>query len=122
MSIAEVPPSHIEQAHRQVEQALQTADQQIEALKAHVTKKNVQLFVTKLRLEDLREDLQDRAISQRHHPSSLPDTQSSEQTGRFLYSRRVLRTQVAPQGFNILAPVKIYLLRPPHCCNHSMYT
>lgn len=89
MSVAEAPPSHIEQAHRQVEQALQTADQQIEALNAHVTKKNAQLTETKLRLELLRDDLQDGAVSQRHHSSSLLDTQSSEQTGRLSLLRKM---------------------------------
>ena len=87
MCIAEVPPSHIEQAHRQVEQALQTANQQIDALQARVTKKNAQLSETKLRLEHLRDNWQcqggqDGAESQRHHPASLLDTESSEQTGR----------------------------------------
>ena len=65
-----------------MEQALQTADHQIEALRARVTKKNAQLSEAKLRLECLREDMQDSAISQRHAPSSLPDTESSEQTGK----------------------------------------
>ena len=74
--------SSVEEANRQVEQALQTADQQIQALRARVSKKNAQLSEAKLRLEYLREDLQDGAGSQRHHPSSLPDTDSSEQTGR----------------------------------------
>ena len=81
-SVAEGPPSHVEQAHRQVEQALQTADQQIEALQARVTKKNAQLSETKLRLEHLQEHLQDGAVGQRHHLSSLLDTGSSEHTGR----------------------------------------
>ena len=79
--VAELPCSHIEEAHRQIEQALQTADQQIAALKARVTKKNAQLSSAKLKLEHLREDMQDAAVSQRHAPPSLPDTESSEQTG-----------------------------------------
>ena len=72
----------MEEAHKQVEQALQTADQQIEALKARVSRKNAQLCETKLRLEHLREDKQEvGGSSHRHAPASLPDTESSEQTG-----------------------------------------
>lgn len=78
---AELRSRHVEEAHRQVEQALQTADQQIEALKARVSRKNAQLCETKLRLEYLREDVQDGGASQRHAPASLPDTESSEHTG-----------------------------------------
>jgi len=78
---AEAPSGHIQEAHRQIEQALQTADHQIEALRAHVTKKNAQLSDAKLQLEHIREDMHDIALSQRHAPPSLPDTESSEQTG-----------------------------------------
>ena len=74
----------IEEAQRQIEQALQTADCQIEALKARVTKKNAQLSDAKLQLHHIREDMQDFALSQRHAPPSLPDTESSEQTGKAL--------------------------------------
>ena len=81
LSAADLASNHVEQAHRQVEQALQTADQQIEALRARVTKKNAQLSEAKLRLQHVREDMQDEAASQGHHPSSLPDTESSQQTG-----------------------------------------
>ena len=65
----------------QIEQALQTADHQIEALRARVTRKNAQLSDAKLQLEHIREDMHDIAVSQRHAPPSLPDTESSEQTG-----------------------------------------
>lgn len=78
---AEAPPGHIQEAHRQIEQALQTADHQIEALRACVTKKNAQLSDAKLQLEHIRVDMHDIAVSQRHAPPSLPDTESSEQTG-----------------------------------------
>ena len=78
---AEPRSRHVEEAHKQVEQALQTADQQIEALKARVSRKNAQLCETKLRLEHLREDKQEGGSSHRHAPASLPDTESSEQTG-----------------------------------------
>lgn len=81
MPSAELSSRHIAEAHRQIEQALQTADQQIEALKARVTKKHAQLSSAKLQLEHLREDMQDVSFSQRHAPPSLPDTESSEQTG-----------------------------------------
>lgn len=101
---AGVPPSHIEEASRQVEQALQTADQQIQALRARVTKKNAQLSEAKLRLEYLREDMQDGAVSQRHHPSSLPDTDSSEQTGRRSELALCCSPQVVPSLFSKLLP------------------
>ena len=78
---AEPSTTHIEAAHRQIEQALQSADQQVEALRARVTKKNVQLSDARLQLEHLREDLQDVGLAHKHAPASLPDTESSEQTG-----------------------------------------
>ena len=81
---AEAPSGHIQEAHRQIEQALQTADHQIEALRARVTRKNAQLSDAKLQLEHIREDMHDIALSQRHAPPSLPDTESSEQTGNAL--------------------------------------
>ena len=51
MPSAELSSRHVAEAHRQIEQALQTADQQIEALKARVTKKHAQLSSAKLQLE-----------------------------------------------------------------------
>jgi len=81
---AEAPSGHIQEAHRQIEQALQTADHQIEALRARVTRKNAQLSDAKLQLEHIREDMHDIALSQRHAPPSLPDTESSDQTGNAL--------------------------------------
>jgi len=81
---AEAPAGQVEEAHRQIEQALQTADHQIEALRARVTKKNAQLSDAKLQLEHIREDMHDIALSQRHAPPSLPDTESSDQTGNAL--------------------------------------
>ena len=47
-------------------------------------KKNAQLSDAKLQLEHIREDMQDMSLSQRHAPPSLPDTESSEQTGEAL--------------------------------------
>ncbi|KAL3163383.1 hypothetical protein ABBQ32_009768 [Trebouxia sp. C0010 RCD-2024] len=88
---AELRSRHVEEAHRQVEQALQTADQQIEALKARVSRKNAQLCETKLRLEYLREDVQDGGASQRHAPASLPDTESSEHTEMAAAEMQLLR-------------------------------
>ncbi|DBA85365.1 TPA: hypothetical protein ACH3X2_006045 [Trebouxia sp. C0005] len=87
----EAPSGHIQEAHRQIEQALQTADHQIEALRARVTKKNAQLSDAKLQLEHIREDMHDIALSQRQAPPSLPDTDSSEQTELAAAEMQLLR-------------------------------
>lgn len=87
----EAPSGHIQEAHRQIEEALQTADHQIEALRARVTKKNAQLSDAKLQLEHIREDMHDIAVSQQHAPPSLPDTESSEQTELAAAEMQLLR-------------------------------
>ena len=77
---ADATPSHVEDAHKQVQQALQTADHHMEALKARVNKKSAQLSEVRLQLGSLRQDLEDMG-GQRRAPPSLPDTESSDQAG-----------------------------------------
>lgn len=71
----------MQEAHRQIEQALQAAEQQVAALRNRVTKKHSQLADARHQLEVSRGELRDVCASQHRAPPSLPDTESSEQTG-----------------------------------------
>lgn len=69
------------EAHKQIEAALQAAEQQVTALKTRVTKKHLQLADARHELEVTRGELCDVCATHHKAPPSLPDTESSDQTG-----------------------------------------
>ena len=71
----------VQEAHKQIEEALQAAEQQVAALRGRVSKKHSQLADARQQLEVTRGELCDVCASQQRAPPSLPDTESSDQTG-----------------------------------------
>lgn len=71
----------VQEAHKQIEEALQAAEQQVAALRGRVSKKHSQLADARHQLDVTRGELCDVCASQHRAPPSLPDTESSDQTG-----------------------------------------